>query len=140
MTGRAEPLKSDKLGRVRTPVAKREEILDAFERSSVSAAEFARLTGIKAPTPANWVRDWPENLPTGRRHSRRFPLPAGEDQGEGERPAFTFGHFPPKSAVRHDELRRPYRTACPIQASRVPISKITIALPTIAVKTSTSCS
>ena len=56
MTGRAEPLKSDKLGRVRTPVAKREEILEAFERSGVSGAEFARLTGIKYPTLANWVQ------------------------------------------------------------------------------------
>jgi len=56
MTGGAEPLKSDQLGRVRTPLAKREEILDAFERSGVSGAEFARLTGIKYPTLANWVQ------------------------------------------------------------------------------------
>ena len=51
MTGGVEPLKSDQLGRVRTPVAKREEILDAFERSGVSGAEFARLTGIKCRPP-----------------------------------------------------------------------------------------
>ena len=56
MTGRVEPLKSDKLGRVRTPCAKRDEILDAFERSGVSGVEFARMAGIKYPTLASWIQ------------------------------------------------------------------------------------
>jgi DNA-binding transcriptional regulator YiaG len=49
-------LKRDVLGRVRTPRAKREEILDEFEGSGVSGAEFAELAGIKYPTLASWIR------------------------------------------------------------------------------------
>ena len=49
-------LKRDVLGRVRTPLAKREEILDGFEGSGVSGAEFAELAGIKYPTWASWVQ------------------------------------------------------------------------------------
>ena len=42
-------LKMDALGRVRTPKAKREEILDEFEGSGLGGAELA---GIKNPTSA----------------------------------------------------------------------------------------
>ena len=49
-------LRRDALGRVRTPRAKREEILDEFERSGMSGAQFAELAGIKYPTLANWVQ------------------------------------------------------------------------------------
>jgi DNA-binding transcriptional regulator YiaG len=49
-------LKRDVLGRVRTPRAKREEILDEFEGSGVSGAEFAELVGIKYPTLASWIQ------------------------------------------------------------------------------------
>ncbi len=55
MTG-PELLKRDALGRVRTPAAKRGEILDEFERSGVSGAEFAELVGIKYPTLASWIQ------------------------------------------------------------------------------------
>ena len=54
--GSMKLLKMDALGRVRTPAAKREEILDEFERSGVSGAEFAELAGIKYPTLASWVQ------------------------------------------------------------------------------------
>jgi hypothetical protein len=53
MNDGAELLKRDVLGRVRTPKAKREEILDEFEKSGVSGAEFALLAGIKYPTFAS---------------------------------------------------------------------------------------
>lgn len=49
-------LKRDAAGRVRTPRAKREEILDEFEESGVSGVEFAELAGIKYPTLASWIR------------------------------------------------------------------------------------
>jgi len=49
-------LKADVLGRVRTPLAKREEILDGFEKSGVSGSEFAELAGIKYPTLASWIQ------------------------------------------------------------------------------------
>jgi transposase-like protein len=56
MKGGSEPMKGDTLGRVRTPSAKREEILDAFERSGVSGVEFAALVGVKYPTLASWIQ------------------------------------------------------------------------------------
>jgi hypothetical protein len=54
--GSMKLLKMDALGRVRTPKAKQEEILDEFERSGLSGAEFAELAGIKYPTLASWVQ------------------------------------------------------------------------------------
>ncbi len=50
------PLKADALGRVRTPLAKREEVLDEFEKSGLSGVAFAGLVGVKYPTLASWVR------------------------------------------------------------------------------------
>jgi hypothetical protein len=48
-------LKTDELGRVRTPVERREKLLDEFERSGLSGAKFAALAGIKYPTFAGWA-------------------------------------------------------------------------------------
>jgi len=59
-----ELLKTDTLGRVRTSRARREEILDEFERSGGSGAQFAALLGIKYPTFASWRQ--------GRRRERRL--------------------------------------------------------------------
>jgi hypothetical protein len=61
-------LKTDELGRVKTPAARREELLDEFERSGLSGTKFAAVVGIKYPTFANWVQ--------GRR--RRGELVAGK--------------------------------------------------------------
>ena len=49
-------LKSDSRNRVRTPRERREALLDEFERSAMSGAQFAELTGIKYQTFANWVQ------------------------------------------------------------------------------------
>ena len=49
-------LKTDALGRVRTPAARHEQLLDEFERSGVSGAKFAGLTGLKYQTFASWVQ------------------------------------------------------------------------------------
>ena len=38
-------LKTDSCGRVRTPVKRREALLDEFDRSGVSAKKFAVLVG-----------------------------------------------------------------------------------------------
>ena len=48
-------LKTDGRGRVQTPAARREEILDEFERSGLSGKKFAALVGIKYPTLATWA-------------------------------------------------------------------------------------
>lgn len=51
-----EVLKQDTRGRGRTPVERREALLDEFEQSGASAAKFARLAGIKYATFAYWVQ------------------------------------------------------------------------------------
>src|SRR5712671_2986033 len=74
-----EVLKQDRRGRVRTPVDRREALLDEFERSGVSGAEFARLAGLKYSSFQNWVqmrrrarRQAGELVP-----ARRAPAPGG---------------------------------------------------------------
>jgi hypothetical protein len=49
-------LKQDVLGRVKTPKARREQLLDEFERSGVSGQKFAELAGIKYQTFATWIQ------------------------------------------------------------------------------------
>ena len=49
-------LKTDELGRVRTPTARRESLIQEFERSGLSGAKFAALTGIKYSTFASWLQ------------------------------------------------------------------------------------
>lgn len=48
-------LRQDVKGRVQTPAARREELLDEFERGGVSGAKFALLVGVKYSTFASWV-------------------------------------------------------------------------------------
>ena len=49
-------LKTDVLGRVKTPAARREQLLDEFERSGTSGQKFAELVGVKYQTFATWVQ------------------------------------------------------------------------------------
>lgn len=49
-------LKTDTRGRVRTPAQRREALLEEFEKSGLSGAKFAALSGIKYQTFANWVQ------------------------------------------------------------------------------------
>ena len=60
------PVTLDTKGRVRTSKQQRRVILAEFERSGVSAAQFARRTGLKYSTFAAWVH----------RHRRRKRLEA----------------------------------------------------------------
>ena len=53
-----EILKTDVLGRVRTPKARREALLGEFERSGVSGKKFATLVGVNYQTFASWVQQW----------------------------------------------------------------------------------
>jgi hypothetical protein len=48
-------LRTDATGRVRTPVARREQLLDEYERSGLSGTKFAALAGIKYQTFAAWA-------------------------------------------------------------------------------------
>ena len=49
-----EILKTDCKGRIRFPAKMREELLDRFERSGMSGAEFAAYYGVKYTTFASW--------------------------------------------------------------------------------------
>jgi transposase-like protein len=48
-------LKTDEVGRVRTPAERREQLLAEFERSGLSGSKFATLVGVKYSTFAGWV-------------------------------------------------------------------------------------
>jgi hypothetical protein len=49
-------LKTDVLGRVKTPAARREQLLDEYERSGMSGVAFAAFVGIKYQTFATWAQ------------------------------------------------------------------------------------
>jgi transposase len=49
-------LKTDVLGRVKMPLARREQLLDEFERSGLSGQKFAAVVGVKYPTFATWAQ------------------------------------------------------------------------------------
>jgi hypothetical protein len=52
-----EPIiKTDVLGRIKTPAARREQLLDEFERSGLSGCKFAELAGLRYQTFATWVQ------------------------------------------------------------------------------------
>lgn len=70
-------LRSDVRGRVRRSTTQRAEILAAFDASGVSAAEFARLVGVKYPTLAGWLhrRGRPGNAPAVRFVEAAVPPP-----------------------------------------------------------------
>ena len=72
MTAASEPviLKTDRFGRVRTPVAQREALLDAFERSGLSGMKFAALHGVKYPSFAHWVQERKRRRPADRSGGR----------------------------------------------------------------------
>ncbi len=51
-----ELIKADSLGRIRVKPSHREQLLDAFESSSMSGQMFAEHHGVKRSTFATWVQ------------------------------------------------------------------------------------
>src|SRR6185312_5431892 len=51
-----EVIKTDVLGRKRTSAVRREGLLVEFDKSGLSAKQFAELTGIKYQTLATWLQ------------------------------------------------------------------------------------
>lgn len=49
-------LKTDVLGRIKTPKEQREQLLDEFERSGLSGCKYAQLVGVKYQTFATWLQ------------------------------------------------------------------------------------
>lgn len=70
--GGGEVLKTDVLGRVKTPKGRREKILDEFEKSGVSGRKFAELIEINYQTFATWAQ---------KRRRERKPYPPVKTKG-----------------------------------------------------------
>jgi hypothetical protein len=49
-------LKTDTRGRVVTPPARRQQLLDEFDKSGLSGTKFAALAGVKYQTFASWLQ------------------------------------------------------------------------------------
>ena len=84
-------LKTDTRGRVFTPAARRERLLDEFEQSGLSGARFAQLTGLKYSTFALWAQRRRRQRGTTAPPSQKIPSrPAQwleavvEQAGQGE--------------------------------------------------------
>jgi transposase-like protein len=60
------PVTLDTQGRVRASKEQRRLILAEFERSGVSAARFAKQTGLKYSTLAGWLQRYRRAKPGGR--------------------------------------------------------------------------
>ncbi len=54
--GLVSVLKRDVLGRVKTTAQQRAAMLDEFERSGLSGAQFAQVAGVNYQTFASWVQ------------------------------------------------------------------------------------
>lgn len=65
-------LKTDELGRMRTPRERQERLLDEFEQSGLSGAKFAALVGIKYQTFCSWAQ---------RRRRQRQACPSAPEAG-----------------------------------------------------------
>lgn len=94
----------DRLGRVRTPRSRREELLAEYDRSGLSQAAFARRAGVRYPTFAHWVQE--------RRRT---------DGGAAEAPATSANATP-----RFVELRLP---SAPPTASTTSVAELSVTLP-----------
>jgi hypothetical protein len=49
-------IKTDALGRMRTSAARRESLLEEFDKSGLSAKRFSELSGVKYQTLATWLQ------------------------------------------------------------------------------------
>jgi transposase-like protein len=49
-------LKVDEVGRLRTPLEKREAMLAEYERSGLTGAQFARFVGVRYSTLMYWLQ------------------------------------------------------------------------------------
>lgn len=81
-------LRRDNKGRVQTPPEIREQILDEFETSGLSAPKFAELHGIKYPTFASW-----------RKRRREKQSIESKPEKTETAPAFTFLEIEPARSI-----------------------------------------
>ena len=63
----SEILKTDRRGRVRFTPARRDQLLDEFQKSGLSAPRYCKVTGLSYSTFATWLQ---------KRRGKRTALPA----------------------------------------------------------------
>ena len=92
----SEILPTDRRGRVRVTRDRRDQLLNEFEKSQLSAAQFAQVTGLKYSTFAAWVNKrrrrratQPPELPAPARDSAVHWLETVIDGPQGSLPAST---------------------------------------------------
>lgn len=85
----ADETKRDRLGRKLTVAARREELLNEYEQSGLTQAEFARRAGVNYPTFASWVQ--------GRRERAAVPLRPREPIRAQQQVRFTEVNLPAPS-------------------------------------------
>ena len=66
------PVTVDTKGRIRASKEQRRDILAEFERSGVSAAQFAKRTGLKYSTLAGWLQRYRRTKPPTRARQVRL--------------------------------------------------------------------
>ena len=70
-------LKTDTLGRVRTPRERREALLEEFEQSGMSGTKFAEFIGVKYQTFASWRQERRRRVARATQASPGESAPAG---------------------------------------------------------------
>jgi transposase-like protein len=76
----------DSKGRVRASKEQRRMILAEYERSGVSAAQFARQTGLKYSTLAGWLIRYRRSKPQGARAAVRLLEAVVEENSNDKKP------------------------------------------------------
>jgi hypothetical protein len=133
-TGGSDILKTDVLGRVKTPSARREQLLDEFERSGLSGQKFAECAGLRYQTFATWVQ---------KRRRQRGAYPAQKDSPKTA-PTLRWLEAVVAGAQSHDDKES---KALPVQlpgGARLEISRaaqipLAVALLTALEKPSAAC-
>lgn len=92
------PVNLDTKGRVRTSQEQRRVILAEFERSGVSAVQFARRTGLKYSTFAAWVHRYRR---TKRSEAKIAAALVGSCGGTSTAPAGLADAIAGRSAIGH---------------------------------------
>jgi hypothetical protein len=90
------PVTVDTKGRIRASKEQRRAILSEFERSRVSAARFAKVTGLKYSTFAGWLQRYRRaKRPAHGRQVRLLEAVVEQAQGPGgQSPATMVLHLP----------------------------------------------
>ncbi len=88
------PVTVDSKGRVRASKEQRRLILAEFERSGVSAARFAKRTGLKYSTLAGWLQRYRRTKPPGRARQVRLLEAVVEQAHGGGHPPLATLQFP----------------------------------------------